>query len=88
VDGLELLEITDEVIGVADILIREYAMPAPVAGDAMHVAVCAVYEMEYLLSWNVRHLANPNKAKHVRLICRRLGLVPPEIVTPDLFWEV
>jgi len=39
------------------------------------------------MSWNVRHLANPNKTAHLRAVCRRLGLVPPQIVTPDLLWE-
>lgn len=27
------------------------------------------------------------KVRHLRVICRRLGLVPPEIVVPDLLWE-
>lgn len=40
-----------------------------------------------MLTWNVRHLANPNKLKHLREICRRVGLIPPKIVTPDLLWE-
>jgi predicted nucleic acid-binding protein len=84
---LPLLEIDDEVAGVAEVLVREYIMPAPAVGDAIHVAACAVHDVEYLLSWNVRHLANPNKTAHLQAICRRLGLAPPQILTPDLLWE-
>lgn len=63
-------------------------MPGPDAtGDALHVAVAAVHEMDYLLSWNVRHLANPNKTRHSQVICQRLGLLPPVIITPDALWE-
>lgn len=85
--GIPLLEIDDEVAGIAAIFVREYLMPAPAVGDAVHVAVCAIHEIDFLLSWNVRHLANPNKTSHLQAICRRLGLVPPTIITPDLLWE-
>jgi hypothetical protein len=40
--------------------------------------------MDYVLAWNVRHLANPNKRTHFGIICLRLGISPPIIVTPDL----
>jgi hypothetical protein len=84
---LPLLDINAEVKGVAEIFVGEYLMPAPAVGDAIHGAACAIYGVQYLLSWNVRHLANPNKTKHLQAICRRLGLVPPQIITPDLLWE-
>ena len=53
----------------------------------MHVAAATIHRADYLLSWNVRHLANPNKVRHLTTICIRLGLLPPQIVTPDLLWE-
>ena len=62
-------------------------MPGPVFGDAVHVAVCCVQQVHYLLSWNVRHLANPNKLAHLQTICVRTGHTPPWIITPDLLWE-
>ncbi len=42
---------------------------------------------ELYLTWNVRHLANPNKRMHLAVICLRLGRVPPLIVTPDMLQE-
>ena len=39
------------------------------------------------LTWNVRHLANPNKLEDLRTICLRVGMLPPQILTPDLLWE-
>jgi hypothetical protein len=72
---------------MAGLLVREKVMPQPLAGDAIHVAVAAVHEMDYILSWNVRHLANPRKTRHLRTICLRAGLLPPQIVTPDLLGE-
>ena len=43
--------------------------------------------MEYMLTWNVQHLANPNKRMHLAVLCMRLGLAPPAIVTPDMLQE-
>ncbi len=83
----ELLPLTEDAKGLALILVREKAMPGPEgSGDAMHVAVATVHRMDAMLSWNVRHLANRNKATHLREVCRRIGFLPPEIVTPDAFW--
>ncbi len=84
----DVLELDDLSRGLAKILVREKAMPGPEgAGDAIHVAVATVHQVDVLLSWNVKHLANRNKVAHVREICRRVGYVPPDILTPDAFWE-
>jgi hypothetical protein len=36
------------------------------------------------MTWNQKHLANPNKRTHLAVICARLNLPVPQIVTPDL----
>jgi hypothetical protein len=85
----ESVVINEDARGLAKILVREKAMPGPEeSGDALHIAVATVHQVDVLLSWNVRHLANRNKVAHLREVCRRVGYVPPEIVTPDAFWEL
>lgn len=60
-------------------------MPGPsLSGDAIHVAIATVHRMDFILSWNVKHLANPNKRTHFSVICMRTGFLPPTIVTPDM----
>ena len=82
---LPVLDLTADVLGVAAILVNERIMPAPaVAGDALHVAAAAVHRMDYLMTWNQKHMANPNKRTHLTVVCARLGYLAPEIVTPDL----
>ena len=85
--NIPLLAITQEVEGLATLLVKERVMPSPPTGDALHVAIATVFGMDFMLSWNVRHLANPNKLQHLRVICLRAGLTPPQIVTPDFLWE-
>ena len=86
--GLRLLELDAEARGLAQILVREKVMPGPaVSGDAIHIAAATVHRMDYVLTWNVQHMANPNKRTHFATLCLRLGLMPPQIVTPDLLVE-
>lgn len=88
ISDVQLLELNEAAIGLAKILVAEFVMPEPAAGgDALHVALATLHKMHYILSWNVRHLANPNKLAHLRSVCVRVGMVPPQIVTPDLLWE-
>ncbi|MBN1346989.1 MAG: PIN domain-containing protein [Phycisphaerae bacterium] len=83
------LPINQDARGLARILVREKAMPGPEeAGDAVHLAVAIVHQVDCVLSWNVRHLANPRKIAHLREICRRAGYVVPEITTPDVYWDM
>jgi predicted nucleic acid-binding protein len=84
-EGLPQLALTDEVLGVAAVLVRERVMPGPAAeGDALHVAAALVHQMDHLVTWNQQHLANQNKRTHLQVVCTRLGYLLPEIVTPDL----
>jgi hypothetical protein len=87
IGGIPLLDIDADAQGLAHVLVREKVMPGPARGDALHVAVCCVHAMDYMLTWNVRHLANMNKRRHLRRVCARCGYVGPEIITPDLLWE-
>ncbi len=84
-EALPQLALTDEVLGVASVLVRERVMPGPAAeGDALHVAAALVHQMDHLVTWNQQHLANQNKRTHLQVVCARLGYLLPEIVTPDL----
>ena len=87
VQNLPRLEVTDEVVAVAEVYVQHHLMPAPVAGDALHLALASVNEVDYLLTWNLRHLANPNKVEHMTVINRRLGLLTPVILSPELLWN-
>ena len=62
-------------------------MPGPVGrGDSIHVALASYHEVDFLLTWNIRHLANPNKQEHLVTVNRRLALLTPTIVTPEMLW--
>lgn len=87
VSAVPVLPIDSETLGFAGMLVREKVMPQPMGGDAFHVAAACVNALDFMLSWNVKHLANQNKLRHLEVVCRRAGLFAPRIVTPDLLWE-
>jgi hypothetical protein len=83
--GLTLLPSTPEVVSFAEMLVAERVMPGPAnEGDAFHLAVSIVHRLDYLLTWNQKHLANPNKRTHLTIIAARAKLRLPDVVTPDL----
>jgi hypothetical protein len=82
VSGLELLEITDDIERIAATYIERRAMPNDPGGDAVHLGVASYYRLDVLLTWNCRHLANPNKMEHIQSVNQELGLPTPLITTP------
>ena len=81
--GIAMLPITEAVVTLADALIRRRALPANAQNDAIHIAVSAVHGVDYLLTWNFRHLANAETRPLVREVCEQQGYASPEICTPS-----
>lgn len=77
------LEVTDEVVALAARLVTEGALPREATDDAVHIAVAAVHGMDYLLTWNYRHLDNAERKPLVRRVCTLAGYRYPEICTPQ-----
>jgi hypothetical protein len=68
-------------------LISEGAIPAKAEIDAYHIAIAAVHDMEYLLTWNCAHIANAVMRGRIESVCRKHGYEPPTICTPQELME-
>ena len=79
---LKLLEVSDDAIEIATIYIDRLVMPRDAAGDALHLAIASFYSLDVLLTWNCKHLANPNKFGHIDQVNDELGLSTPLLTTP------
>ncbi len=87
--GIPLLSTTDAVVVLARALIAGGALPAKAMGDALHISLCAVHRIDYLLTWNFRHLDNAELKPLVRAICLNNSYSCPEICTPqELMGEI
>jgi len=64
-------------------LVERGVVPAEKPGDALHMAVCAVHGIDYLLSWNYAHLVNPIAQVKLEKVCRELSFRAPLLVSPE-----
>lgn len=81
--GIPILALTDEATEVAGELIRRGALPKKATVDAFHIAIAAAHQVDYLLTWNCKHIANASMRGTIEAICRSAGLIPPIICTPE-----
>lgn len=81
--GIPLLATTDEVIAFSQTLVEAGALPPTAVGDALHVALSAVHGIDYLLTWNYRHIDNAETKPIIRRACVGSGYSYPEICTPQ-----
>ncbi|MGL4464908.1 MAG: type II toxin-antitoxin system VapC family toxin [Planctomycetia bacterium] len=86
--GIDRLRQTDDVSALTDSLLNFVPLPKKAAADAEHIAYAAVHGVDYLLTWNCRHLANARLRSPMESVCRDAGFEPPRLCTPEeLFWE-
>ena len=78
-----LLTLNDEVVSLAEDILRSRVLPRKAARDAAHIAVSAVHAVGFLLTWNCAHLANAEMFPLVEKICLSAGYKCPVICTPD-----
>ena len=81
--GVPVLALTNHAVLLSRALIEAGAIPAKAIGDALHIAVSAVHGIDYLLTWNCRHIDNAETKPVIRKICTANGYVYPEICTPQ-----
>ncbi len=81
--GIPILPITRPIVELSKVLLQRRALPAKALDDALHIAVSAVHGVDYLLTWNCRHLDNAETKPIVRSVCTIHGHTSPEICTPQ-----
>lgn len=78
-----VLPLTEEVEYYANRYLIEGIVPPTNPGDALHLAFATAYEIEILVTWNFKHLANAFVRRRLRTVNSFLGLSTPTIFTPE-----
>lgn len=84
---IQLLEVTEGALVLAENLIKKGALPEKAMEDALHISVATVNGIDYLITWNCKHIANAKIRDKIGQICRSIGYEPPIICTPEELME-
>jgi len=83
ISGLESLKITDDAVMLAEHLLSNGAVPVGSEEDALHIGVAAAQGMDYLLTWNFRHINNAERKSHIVRLVESFGFQCPLLCSPE-----
>ena len=78
-----LVNLTDEVTDLADELLAKDIVPLNASRDAVHIAAAGIHRMDFLVTWNCRHIANAHIQARLRTCFSGWGVELPVICTPE-----
>lgn len=87
IDGIPVLPISTDAEDLAEALLQAKVVPESQTNDALHIAMAATHRVQYLISWNFRHIVNASLRPAVERICHDSGFDPPVICTPEELLE-
>lgn len=80
---LPLLQLTPAARQLAKQLLAAGVVPSNSGADAEHVALATVGAVDYVVTWNLRHLAGAVVRRQLENALRKLGFDPPTLCTPE-----
>lgn len=80
--GIEVLPLNDDALSLSKALIMEGGVPQKALDDSLHISIAAVHSIDFLLTWNCKHIDNAEMKPKIRDICENYGFRCPEIATP------
>lgn len=81
--GIPVLSATPRTIEISRRLLQDVPLPVKAEIDALHIAITAEYRVNYLLTWNCKHIANASLRRRIEDVLTAMGLVPPLLCTPQ-----
>ena len=85
--GIAVVRATDEAEALTQGILDSGVLPADADRDAAHIALATIHEMDILLSWNCRHIANALIQAKLRKLAGAAGFILPVIGTPEELLE-
>ena len=85
--AVPLLDAPPEAATLATSLIDQKAVPKSEPRDATHISIAAVNGIEFLATWNFKHILDPETQHLIDHVCRSAGYEPATICTPEQLLE-
>lgn len=81
-NSLELIELSDEVLDLVDLYIKENVVGKTRMEDCIHIAIATICRADVLVSWNFKHIVNLNKIHGYNFVNSKVGYTAIEIRSP------
>jgi hypothetical protein len=81
--GITLLAVDQNARDLARKFLESNLIPAKAVEDAFHVAIATTQGMDFLLTWNCRHIANAEVMDRLEAVCLEAGFQMPILCTPE-----
>ena len=81
------MELNPDVLELAKRFVNEGSVPKPYSEDALHIAIATCHGIDYLVTWNCKHIANAQIWSKLRYISNNAGYELPIICTPEELME-
>jgi len=83
IKDFKILEVNEKVGKLAELLLQEKVIPEKCPEDAMHIAVATVNEIDFIITWNFKHINNPFTKNIIRQVIEENGWRCPVLCSPE-----
>ena len=83
VDGIDVLAMSDDVESLIHLYHGPLGLVGAAVADLPHFALAVAYNMDYLLTWNCKHIANGHVIRRLQAVNLDAGWNTPIILTPE-----
>ena len=83
IEALPSLSLGEDARGLALVFLQKKVLPRKAVEDALHIAVATCNGMDYLVTWNCKHIANAEIRSAINRVCTEKGFEAPVICTPE-----
>lgn len=82
-ENISLLEINQQIADLSRLIVNGGVVPKNAVEDSVHIAIATVHEINFLLTWNCKHIANAEMRMSIYETCENAGYKSPVICTPE-----
>lgn len=81
--GIKVLPVTLEAAELARVLVASGLVPEIASPDAVHIALASAHHIDFLVTWNFKHIANPRIRERMRTKISDSGYQMPVMCSPE-----
>jgi predicted nucleic acid-binding protein len=83
IQGVPVLAPDPLIPQIADEILRKAILPRKAQLDALHIAAAAHHRIQYLMTWNCKHIANAKVLPRIAKLLNGLSIPMPVVCTPE-----